>query len=80
MKIETGIMVMKNGKGWGVIYEDGRETNYGWMAPEDAPIYPAGSLKNPTDVTYEGHSRNMAELATAELVSVMRRTEVELLD
>lgn len=39
MKIETGVMVMKDGKAWGIIYEDGRSTSYGWMAPENAPIH-----------------------------------------
>lgn len=75
MKIETGVMVMKNGKAWGVEYSDGRSTSYGWIAPENAPIHSPKHCKGPLDVTYPG-SPYIRELSTAKLVSVERRTEV----
>lgn len=78
MKIETGVMVMKNGKAWGIIYEDGRSTEYGWMEPESAPIYDPKWMKKPTDVTYR-ESHYIKELSTAKLVYVERRTEVTLI-
>lgn len=77
MKVERGVMVMKGGKAWGVIYEDGRSTEYGWMAPEDAPIHDPKYCKKPTDVTYQG-SHHIPELKKGQLVHVERRTEVIL--
>ena len=75
VKIEKGVMVMKDGKAWGEVYADGRSTEYGWMAPENAPIHDPRFCKQPTDVTYEG-SHYEAELRTGKLVVVERRTEV----
>ena len=75
MKIETGVMVMKNGKAWGVEYDDGHSTSYGWIAPENAPIHNPEFCSHPTDVTYKG-SPYTKELSAAELVYVERRTEV----
>lgn len=77
MKIETGVMVMKDGKAWGFTYEAGRSTSYGWMAPEDAPIHNPEFCRRPEDVTYRD-SRYVAELRTGKLVHVERRTEVIL--
>jgi hypothetical protein len=79
MKTEAGVMVMKNGKAWGCVYEDGRSTSYGWMDPESAPIHDPQFCKKPTDVTYEG-SRDTAELSTATLVKVLRMTTVVIVD
>lgn len=78
MKIERGVMVMKDGKAWGVVYEDGHSTAYGWMAPEDAPIHNPDYCKKPSDVTYRD-SPYINELNTGELVMVERRTEVVVL-
>lgn len=75
MKIETGVMVMKDGKAWGVTYEDGHSTAYGWMDAESAPIHDSQFCKRPEDVTYRG-SPYVAELRTGKLVHVERRTEV----
>ena len=77
MKTETGVMVMKNGKGWGIIYEDGRSTSYGWMNPEDAPIHNPEYCTKTTDVTYDG-SHHTEELLTGNLVSVERTTTVTI--
>lgn len=78
MKIERGVMLMKNGKAWGVVYEDGHSTSYGWMEPESAPIHNPEFCKKPTDVTYRD-SPYVKELNTGELVMVERRTEVVVL-
>lgn len=75
MKIERGVMVMKDGKAWGQTYADGHSTSYGWMDPEDAPIHDPKYCKRPTDVTWAG-SHYAKELMTASLVYVERRTEV----
>ena len=75
MKIEKGVMPMKNGKAWGIEYSDGHATVYGWIAPEDAPMHDPKFCVKTTDVTYAG-SQHESELETAELVAVERRTEV----
>jgi hypothetical protein len=75
MKIETGVMVMKDGKAWGITYQDGQSTCYGWIDPEDAPIHEPEFCKDPTYVTYRG-SPYISELKTGKLVHVERRTEV----
>lgn len=79
MKIETGVMVMKNGKAWGVVYEDGRCSCNGWMDPESAPIHDPAYCKRPTDVVYRG-SPDTKELETATLVLVRRVTTVEIVE
>ena len=78
MKTETGVMVMKDGKGWGIVYEDGRSTSYGWMDPEDAPIHDPDSCTKTTDVTWKD-SHHTEELLTGKLVSVERTTKVRIL-
>lgn len=77
MKIETGVMVIKNGRGWGKTYEDGRSTSYWWMSLEDAPIHDPKLCKKPTDVTYKG-SHYIEELSSAKVVHVTRTTTVEI--
>ena len=76
-KTEIGVMVMKNGKAWGCVYDDGHSTSYGWMNPVDAPIYEPEYCTKPTDVTYR-NSPYLAELATAELVMVERTITVKI--
>ena len=78
MKVERGVMVMKDGKAWGLIYDDGHSTHHGWMDPEDAPIHDPVFCKSPTDVTWSG-SPYIKELMTAKLVEVERITGVKVL-
>ena len=78
MKTETGVMIMKNGKAWGITYEDGYSTSYGWMDAESAPIHDPKYCKVPTDVTWQG-SHYTEELETGKLVHVRRTTTVEIL-
>jgi len=78
MKIERGVMAMKNGKAWGVVYEDGHSTIYGWIDPESAPIHDPKFCTKPTDVTWRD-SHYTKELLTGELVMVEMRTEVVVL-
>ena len=77
MKIETGVMVMKDGLAWGVTYKDGHSTSYGWVDPEDAPIHNPKYCKKTTDVTYEG-SHYFAELLKGDLVHIERTTNVTI--
>lgn len=77
MKIEEGVMVMKNGKAWGKKYADGHSTSYGWVAPEDAPIHNPKYITEVTSVTYKG-SPYTNELLTGTLVKVKRTTLVEI--
>ena len=79
MRTEIGVMVMKNGKAWGITYNDGRSTSYGWMDPESAPMHDPKHCKKTTSVTYEG-SPYTKELETGKIVKVRRTTVVEILN
>lgn len=50
MKIEKGVMVIKDGKGWGITYQDGQSTSYGWVPLEDAYLADHRYCKKPTDI------------------------------
>jgi len=78
MKIEKGVMVMKNGKGWGIAYEDGHSTVFDWIDIEDAPIHDPEFCTKTTDVTWT-ESPYIEELETAQLVRVERKTEVTII-
>ena len=75
MKVEKGVMVMKDGKAWGISFEDGQSTSYGWIDPENAPIHNPKYCQEPTDVIYD-NSPYAEDLKLGEIVSVERRTEV----
>lgn len=75
MKIETGVLVMKDGKAWGVEYSDGRSTSYGWVSPEDAEISDPRFCTEPWHVTYQA-SPDLREVSSGKIVHVERRTEV----
>lgn len=77
MKIESGVMIIKNGKAWGISYKDGQSTSYGWISPEDAEIHNPYSCTKTTDVTYKG-SPYEKELSTAKLVKVTRTTTLQI--
>lgn len=81
MKIEEGVMVMKNGKAWGEWSDNsgpGSSSGGCWMEPENASIRDPRYCKRPTDVVWEG-SPDRRELETAKLCKVRRTTTVEVL-
>ena len=73
MRVEKGVMVLKDGKAWGVKLEDERSTEFGWISPEFAPIHDPEFCKKTTDVTYRD-SPYIEELEKGELVQVERKT------
>lgn len=77
MKVEYGVMVMKDGKAWGIERDEGYATIYGWIDPDDAPIHDPKYCKKVTDITHEG-SYLISELKTGKLVNVKRTTVVEV--
>jgi hypothetical protein len=77
MKIEKGVMVMKNGRAWGVEYEDDDRIVYGWIDPENATIYNTVYCKDPIDVLSQD-SRYAREMVGAVLVPVVRTTMLTL--
>ena len=79
-KIEEGVMVMKDGKAWGIEYEDGQVTSWGWINPSDtrAKIHDPRYCKSPTDVTFRG-SYLEPELRTGKLAKVVRKTTVKVI-
>ena len=78
MKIERGVMVVKDGKAWGTRYADGQCTAYGWVDIEDAPIHDPEFCTEVTDVTWKD-SPYVKELLHGKLLNVERRTEVIIL-
>lgn len=77
MKIEKGVMVMKNGRAWGVEYDDGHCKVYGWLEPETATIYNPVYCKDPIDVLSQD-SAYAREMVGAVLVPVVRTTMLTL--
>ncbi|MDH3354498.1 MAG: hypothetical protein OEL79_04705 [Chromatiales bacterium] len=77
-KVEKGVMVMKDGKAWGIAYEDGQSTAYGWVDVESATIYNPEFFTKTTDATYKG-SHLIPELEKGELVHVERATTVKVI-
>lgn len=80
---ETGKLIMRDGKAFGVIYEDGRETNYGWMDPAKAKLgvglhlhKRAAEPPDPEDPRYIPCAK---ELLEAEIVEVKRTIIMETL-
>lgn len=78
MKIETGVMAIKDGKGWGNIYNDGHSSEDGWVDIEDAEIADPKYCTETTGFTYP-KSQYVSELRKGKLVRVERRTEVVVL-
>jgi hypothetical protein len=76
--IERGVMIMKDGKAWQVVYNDGKSREEGWGAPETAPIHDPVYCREPTDVTYKG-SPSEKELRKGKVVLVERETIVRVL-
>lgn len=78
-KNERGVMVMKNGRAWGMTYSDGQCTCFGWMEPVIAPIHNPKFCTKPTDVL-SGNSPYATELIGAELVKVERTTTIKVVE
>jgi len=77
MKIESGVMIMKNGKVWGINYKDASTTLYDWMDIEYGRIYDPERIKTTADITYENTYFNYEiNGRNTKLVNVERRTEV----
>jgi len=76
-RIETGVMIMKDGKAWGVAFQDGHSTSYSFIDPTRADIHDPKYCKKPTDATYR-NSPYIKQLETAELVTVERKTTVRI--
>lgn len=77
VRVERGVMIVKDGKGWGKVYDDGQVTHYGWMELEKAPIHNSRYLRKPEDATYK-NSPYIEELQKGKIVHVERTTTVSL--
>jgi len=76
MKIEKGIMIIKDEKAWGECSNpSGSSTCYGWVTLENGKIYNPKYLKTATDATYE-NSLDADILSEGTIQSVERKTEV----
>jgi hypothetical protein len=70
-----GVMVMKDGKGWGTVYSDGQCTCMGWVDPIKAGVHDPRYCKKPTSATYAG-SPDEKNLKQGRLVKVRVVTSV----
>ena len=77
VKVEVGVMLMKNGKAWGNIFNDGKSSASGWVNKQYAPIHDPKYTTCPSDLTYK-YSRYIDELNTGTLVPVKRITTTTL--
>lgn len=73
MKIEEGVMLVKNHKGWGEFSKDSRSASSGWMSLDEATIHNPEYCKIPEDITY-ANSPDIPELNKGKLVWVKRCT------
>lgn len=79
MFVEEGVMILKNGKAWGIVFRDGKCTAYGWVDIEKSEIHDPRYCKKVTDVTSTG-SMYIDELLTGTLTHVRRTVNVEVLE
>lgn len=71
----VGLMVMKDGKAWGTVYDDGNSVCYGWTDPIHAKISEARFCKYTNCFTYAG-SHYEEELKKGKFVKVRRTTTI----
>ena len=72
-----GWAIELDGKYWGIQYEDGHFTEYGWGPIEKAIIEDPRYVKKTTDVTYK-NSPYIHELERGHFVKVKRTTTYEV--
>lgn len=77
-KIEEFYVIEYNGGFWGVLYEDGRETNYGYGSIDNARRIDPRYCKKPEDATYRG-SYLVKHLQKGRIVKVRKETAVTIL-
>ncbi|RLI66348.1 MAG: hypothetical protein DRO67_01190 [Candidatus Asgardarchaeum californiense] len=77
-RTETGVMVIKDGAAWGIVYKDGQVAQYGWLHPSDknVEIYKRSSCRVPTDVLLH-NSPCKEEMSCAVVVPVKRTINIE---
>ncbi len=79
--IEKGVMIMKDGKAWGVTYSDGHCTCHGWVEPENGKIHDPDYCRKPHNDSSFNDSSDMTSLrTTAKVVRVERETIVRVLE
>lgn len=71
--LESGVVLKKNNKFWGVIMEDGQITQHGWTDIKKAKLSDPTYCKRPSDMTYKS-DHNIPEMETGSLVQIQRIT------
>lgn len=79
IEFTRGVIAYKNGKGWGVEYEDGQCTSMGWVELNKAKISTSEFCTSPTSLTYPD-SPYVDELKTSKLVRVVRTIKTVVVD
>lgn len=77
-RVENGVMVIKDGKAWAVLYEDGRERNEGWTSIDRGELYDGSRVNKPLDVVWSG-SHYRSALEGASVVHAKRTTTTEFI-
>lgn len=75
--IEEGVVAEYEGGYWGLQYEDGYSSEYGFGSIFKATISDPKYCKKPTDMTYRG-SRHLEKLEKASLRTVAKTTTYEV--
>jgi hypothetical protein len=74
--VKRATVIEKGGKYWGVQYEDGHSTTYGYGPIENASFHDRRYCKRPEDATYRG-SYLIPKLREGRLLDVKITTTVE---
>lgn len=76
---EQGTVVRYKGKFWGIVYADGRVTEYGWVDIKEAELGDTNYCHTPSSFVYEG-SHDTEEINKGELVEIIRTTSYREVD
>lgn len=53
--VNKGVIILnREGQAWGIVYQDGQVTSYGWTDPERVELRDPTYLTKPEDATYSG--------------------------
>ena len=72
MKEVKGVILVKDGKGWGIVYEEKNHCREdGWVDIDYAVIHNAEFCKKPSDILYKG-SPQISEVNKGKLMRALR--------
>ena len=75
--VREGVMVVKDGKAWGVVHADGYSTSYGWVPFAHGEVRDPDCCLEPTDMTSRYDTTARREIAEGRLVRVRITETIE---